>query len=119
MLSVGAHPGYSATNLQSVGPRMSGNRWMGRAMAMANRLFAQPASRGALPTLYAATAPTVQGGDYYGPGGFMHARGNPVKVQPPKQALDEGDARRLWQVSEQLTGVHYEQLETAPANNPG
>jgi len=113
IISAGAHPGYSATNLQGVGPRMGGKRWMGIAMALANRVFAQPASQGALPELYAATAPTVHGGDYYGPARLMHSRGNPVKVQPPKQALDEDDARRLWQLSEQLTGVRYEQLEVA------
>ncbi|HWE63970.1 MAG TPA: oxidoreductase, partial [Chloroflexota bacterium] len=57
LVSVGAHPGYAATNLQGTGPRMGGRRGMGIVMALANRLFAQPASRGALPELYAATAP--------------------------------------------------------------
>ncbi len=116
LVSVGAHPGYAATNLQGAGPRMTGNRWMGAAMALANRLFAQSAGRGALPELYAATASEVRGGDYYGPDRFMHSRGYPVKVALPKQALDEEAARRLWSLSEQLTGVRFVPLDAGAAN---
>jgi NAD(P)-dependent dehydrogenase (short-subunit alcohol dehydrogenase family) len=115
LISVGAHPGYAATNLQSAGPRMSGRRWTGLLLAIGNRLFAQSAKQGALPELYAATAPAVGGGDYYGPDRFRHTRGSPVKVPLPKQAMDAHSARRLWQVSEQLTGVHYEPLADAAA----
>jgi NAD(P)-dependent dehydrogenase (short-subunit alcohol dehydrogenase family) len=115
LVSVGAHPGYAATNLQGTGPRMGGRRGMGIVMALANRLFAQPASRGALPELYAATAPAVHGGEYYGPDRFMHNRGYPVRVPLPRQALDEDAARRLWEISAQLTGVHYEQLDSTAA----
>jgi protochlorophyllide reductase len=89
---------------------MSGRRWTGLPLAVGNRLFAQSARQGALPELYAAAAPGVRGGDYYGPDGFRHTRGWPVKVPLPEQARDEESARRLWQVSEQLTGVHYEPL---------
>jgi hypothetical protein len=115
LISVAGHPGYAATNLQGVGPTMTGNTVLLKLMELANRLIAQPASLGALPELYAATAPNVRGGEYFGPDGFRHNRGYPIHVSPPKQALDEEAARRLWQVSEQLTGVHFDQLEAKAA----
>jgi hypothetical protein len=62
---------------------------------------------GALPTLYAATAPNVQGGDYYGPDGFLELRGHPTKVQSSGRSYDEVVAAKLWTVSEELTGVRY------------
>jgi hypothetical protein len=70
-------------------------------------VFAQSAERGALPQLYAATAPDVEGGQFYGPDGFQQARGSPTVVQPVGRARDEETARRLWEVSEKLTGVSY------------
>ncbi len=101
--SVLAHPGYSATNLQSTGPTGA----MKAVLAVGNRLFAQGADRGALPQLYAATAPEVQSGQFIGPDGFQEARGGPTVVQPVDRARDEQTARRLWEVSEELTGVSY------------
>src|SRR4051812_21449598 len=101
--SVFAHPGYSATNLQSTGPT-------GIAKAMmkiSNRLIAQSAERGALPTLYAATAPGVEGGEYYGPDGPGEFRGYPKRSKAIPTAYDETIASRLWEVSEELTGVRY------------
>jgi hypothetical protein len=62
---------------------------------------------GALPTLYAATAPDVRGGDYYGPGGFMEMVGSPKKVSSNARSHDEAVAARLWAVSEEMTGVTY------------
>ena len=62
---------------------------------------------GALPTLYAATAPDVQGGDYYGPDGFQELRGSPTKVKVIAEGRDPAVGRRLWEVSEELTGVEY------------
>jgi hypothetical protein len=62
---------------------------------------------GALPLLYAATAPDVRGGDYIGPGGFMAYRGHPVKVQSNAASHDQAAAARLWALSEELTDVHY------------
>ena len=113
LLSVAAHPGYAATNLQSAGPRMTGNRVMGLLMHVANRVVAQSAAQGARPILYAATAPDVQGGDYYGPDGFREMRGYPTQVGTSPAAQDQATAARLWQVSEELTGVHYAALDTA------
>jgi NAD(P)-dependent dehydrogenase (short-subunit alcohol dehydrogenase family) len=103
VLSVFAHPGYSATNLQSSGPTGLAKA----VMRISNRLVAQSAERGALPTLYAATAPGVEGGDYYGPDGRGEFRGFPEKVRAIPDAYDAAIGSRLWQESEELTGVRY------------
>lgn len=83
-------------------------------MSLSNLVFAQSAQKGALRTLYAVTAPGVKGGEYYGPGGFLGMRGYPEKVQSSERSDDSEVAERLWEVSEQLTGVHIE-LEEAKA----
>ena len=106
-ISVAAHPGYAATNLQSVGPQMEGSRIQGAAMSFMNIVVAQSAEMGSLPTVYAAASPDVRGGDYIGPGGLMGQRGWPKKVQSNGRSHDEVDATRLWAVSEELTGVTY------------
>ena len=111
-LSVAAHPGYAATNLQFAGPEMAGSGWQKRAMALSNRLFAQNAAMGAWPILYAAVAPNVRGGDYFGPGNFMGMRGYPARVRSSEMSYNAALAQRLWSVSEALTGVHYEVLVT-------
>lgn len=104
-ISVGAHPGYAATNLQ---PNSAGqNRFMKMIMSTMNMIFAQSAEMGALPQLYAATAPDVKGGEYYGPTGMMEMRGHPGPVEMNKKARDKEVAERLWKVSEELTGVEY------------
>jgi NAD(P)-dependent dehydrogenase (short-subunit alcohol dehydrogenase family) len=97
MVAVAAHPGWSETNLQ----RHAG------LFDFMNRFVAQEAAMGALPTLYAATAPDVRGGDYYGPDGFMERAGHPKKVSSNGRSHDEAVAERLWRVSEDLTGVTY------------
>jgi NAD(P)-dependent dehydrogenase (short-subunit alcohol dehydrogenase family) len=111
MISVAAHPGYSATNLQMSGPPLQERI----VMRLANRLFAQSAEMGALPMIYAATYPDLPGGSYVGPDGPREARGYPALVQPSERAKDAATAKRLWEVSEKLTGVKYAQLEPAPA----
>lgn len=103
VISVFAHPGYSATNLQSSGPTGAAKA----VMAITNRVLAQSPERGALPTLYAATAPGVEGGDYYGPDGFGEMRGFPKRVEAISNARDPEVGSRLWQASEELTGVRY------------
>lgn len=103
--SMAAHPGYAATNLQAAGTDRFYERWF---MAIGNRLFAQSAEMGALPTLYAATFPDLPGGTYVGPGGRSEQRGYPKVVSAAGKAYDEQAWRRLWEVSETLTGVHYE-----------
>ncbi len=106
-ISVAAHPGYAATNLQGVGPQMDGSRISERVMAAANRLLAQSAAMGALPQIYAATAPDVRGGDYFGPDGLMGQRGFPRKVRSSSRSYDQAAAARLWRESEKLTGVRF------------
>jgi NAD(P)-dependent dehydrogenase (short-subunit alcohol dehydrogenase family) len=104
LISVAAHPGYAATNLQLSGPPLRERL----AMRVSNRLFAQSAEMGALPLLYAATAPDLEGGSYVGPDGRGEMRGHPTLVQASTRAHDEEAARRLWGASEQLTGVRYD-----------
>lgn len=100
-----AHPGYSNTNLQSVGPQIRQRIWEERATAFMNSIVAQSASRGALPMLCAATFPELYGATYVGPDGFMEMRGFPKAVRARSIAYDQELAANLWQVSEELTGV--------------
>jgi NAD(P)-dependent dehydrogenase (short-subunit alcohol dehydrogenase family) len=100
LLSVAAHPGFAATNLGH-----SGNPLLVIGVRLGQALIAQSAAMGALPTLYAATAPDVKGGEYFGPDGRGEMRGYPTRVQASKAAQDPGAAQRLWAVSEKLTGV--------------
>lgn len=109
-ISVACHPGYAATNLQFAGPRMDGSWLMENVMTLGNRLLSQSAAMGALPTLYAATAEEVRGGDYVGPDGFFETTGHPKKTTSSARARDVEAARRLWEVSERLTGVVYRAL---------
>lgn len=109
LTSVAAHPGYASTNLQQAGPRMDGSRFQERLYGAANTIVAQSSANGALPSLYAATAPGVEGGACYGPRGLFQQRGLPRKVMTPPRAGDAEAARRLWEISEELTGVGYRQ----------
>ncbi|MEP6847860.1 MAG: oxidoreductase [Acidobacteriota bacterium] len=93
-----AHPGYTATELQRTMP----------LAVLANALFAQDISMGALPTLRAAYDIDSKGGDYYGPNGFMEMRGSPVKVDSNELSKDKVIAEKLWQVSEDLTGAKFD-----------
>jgi NAD(P)-dependent dehydrogenase (short-subunit alcohol dehydrogenase family) len=107
LLSVAAHPGYAATNLQYQANNITGlpiDKLVNWAL---NTTIAQSDAMGALPTLYAATE-DVPGGAYAGPSGPGEFRGHPTLVAPNGRARDEDDARRLWEVSEELTGVHYD-----------
>jgi NAD(P)-dependent dehydrogenase (short-subunit alcohol dehydrogenase family) len=102
VLATAAHPGYAATNLQSHSQRRS----LDLLMAISNRLFAQDENGGALPTLYAAVA-DIPGNGFAGPEGFMEQRGAPKLVGRSAAAQDMDVARRLWDVSEELTGVRF------------
>ncbi|MEF8786918.1 MAG: oxidoreductase [Haloarculaceae archaeon] len=105
--SVACHPGYADTNLQYRGPEASGSTIKYAMMKALNTVAAQPAAQGALPLLYAATAPDVAGGEYYGPGGLMNMRGAPERQESNSASRDEKTAEQLWEVSEELTGVDY------------
>ena len=107
VVSAVCHPGYADTNLQRRGPEMAGSRLRLLGMKAANAVFGQSAEQGALPLLYAATSPDIEGGEYVGPGGLLGMRGSPELQESAEQARDEASARRLWEVSEELTGVEY------------
>ena len=99
--SLAAHPGYAATNLQSAGPPLFDRL----VMVASTALIAQSDEMGALPSLYAATQPGLEGGTYIGPDSFREQRGHPTIVQPSGRARDAETARRLWEVSERLTAA--------------
>ena len=101
IVSASAHPGWAATHLQS------GEGVAKRISALGNRFFAQSDAMGALPQLYAATMPDVHSGEYFGPDGMFERAGHPTRVGMTAAARDDADAARLWDVSEQLTGVTY------------
>ena len=109
--AMAAHPGYAATNLASVAPDMKGTRAEGlerRLMDWGARTIAQPAEWGALPTLYAATVVDLPGNSFIGPDGLAAQTGYPHVAKRNKKAQNTADARRLWSVSEALTGVTYD-----------
>ena len=110
VLSVACHPGYAATNLQAVGPQMTNSTLEKAFMSIGNAVLAQSAAAGALPTLYAATAPDVRGGDYIGPGGPFKMIGAPVKQKSNRASHDTQAASKLWETSVTLTGVDFELL---------
>lgn len=105
-MSIVVHPGVSNTNLFAAGPGSGGGPQAFLA-PLVIRLIAQSDAQGALPTLYGATSPEAQSGYFYGPDGFRQMRGYPVEVRAEQQAYDESLAAKLWQVSEQLTGVRF------------
>lgn len=108
LVSVAAHPGYADTHLQAVGPEQSGNKLMLVGAGALNQLVAQSDVMGALPQLYAATMPDVIGSEYFGPNRRLETRGFPHRVGTTDAARDPEAARRLWEASEELTGVAYQ-----------
>jgi NAD(P)-dependent dehydrogenase (short-subunit alcohol dehydrogenase family) len=119
VLSVACHPGYAATNLQAVGPQMTNSTLEKAFMSIGNAVLAQSAAAGALPTLYAATAPDVRGGDYIGPGGPFKMIGAPVKQKSNRASHDAQAASKLWDTSVKLTGVDFEVLRPATPRATG
>jgi NAD(P)-dependent dehydrogenase (short-subunit alcohol dehydrogenase family) len=107
LVSVAAHPGLAATNLVKPG---AGNRLKATVMSAGVRIMGQSEAQGALPQLYAATAPDVQGGEYFGPNGIAENRGYPKRVDSTSASKDPAAAARLWSRSEDLTGVRYDAL---------
>lgn len=97
-LAVAAHPGWTETNLQE----------HAKAVKFLNRFLAQEPLMGALPTLYAATQSDVNGAEYYGPSGFMEMNGPPKRVKSNRRSHDQNVAERLWNISEDLTGVRFQ-----------
>jgi NAD(P)-dependent dehydrogenase (short-subunit alcohol dehydrogenase family) len=101
VLSIAAHPGYAATGLQAHTESIQD-----QIMGVFNHVIAQSAAMGALPTLYAATE-DVPGAAYVGPDGLLEQRGHPHLVDMSGAAKNQRDAQRLWDVSEELTGVTF------------
>lgn len=106
-LATASHPGWTGTNLQA----------HSNTFRLLSPFFAQKPPMGALPSLYAATAPDVQANDYYGPGGWQEMRGYPKQVSSSQQAKDPQLAKRLWEVSEDLIGFKYELNEVVLPRN--
>jgi NAD(P)-dependent dehydrogenase (short-subunit alcohol dehydrogenase family) len=102
-IAVAAHPGSAHTNLASQAP----NPVVARFYDLLRDKTTQPAAEGALPQLRAATAPDVTGGDFWGPAGWLELHGAPARAGKSRAARDEAAARRLWAISEQLTGVTW------------
>lgn len=101
-ISIGCHPGISATNLFKFG-KSDAPGWLKTLM----HRFLQPPEMGALPTVYAATDPNLKGGEYIGPDGKGQRKGYPAIDTPHASANDQAVSARLWEVSEQLTGVTF------------
>ncbi len=93
-----AHPGWTGTNLQRHAPMLN----------FLNRFVSQKPPMGALPTLYAVISDEMAGGEYAGPSGFMEMRGYPKKVKSSAASRDRDIARKLWNVSEELTGIRFD-----------
>jgi NAD(P)-dependent dehydrogenase (short-subunit alcohol dehydrogenase family) len=106
LTSIPVHPGISRTGLLYNTPGGAGG--VRRAMRAMLWFLFQPVPQGALPSLFAATAPQAEGGVYYGPDGRAELSGFPAEARIPAPAMDEAACRRLWEVSEALTGVHFE-----------
>jgi NAD(P)-dependent dehydrogenase (short-subunit alcohol dehydrogenase family) len=108
LISLPVHPGVSQTSIVDNGP--GGGDFKTKFIFTYARFLTQPDAAGALPTLYAATSPEAHSGDYIGPDGFMELKGSPKVVKPRANGLDTAVAERLWNVSEDLTGVVYPPL---------
>lgn len=106
LTSMAAHPGISRTGLLYNTP--GGPSGLRRTMRGLLWFMFQPVPQGALPTLFAATAPEAEGGAYYGPDGMAELNGFPTEARVPRPATNEADCTRLWAVSEELTGVRFE-----------
>jgi NAD(P)-dependent dehydrogenase (short-subunit alcohol dehydrogenase family) len=106
--SLGAHPGYAATELQEKGPKLEGSSLMAAAMRLGNRLFAQSAEAGALPQLRALTDSNAQNAEYYGPAGLAHMIGGAAVERPAGRALKRDDAERLWEASERRAKLRFD-----------
>ncbi|HTZ15261.1 MAG TPA: SDR family oxidoreductase [Mycobacterium sp.] len=114
IVSNAAHPGLTKTNLQRSGPSRGRAKpsTMERLYTLSWRLTPflwQEIDEGILPALYAATSPQAEGGAFYGPHGIYEAAGGGVtEAKVPARARDDADCRRLWEISERLTGVNYQ-----------
>ncbi len=111
LLSLAVHPGVSRTNIGAARKAMGNynviDHVVSGVLAMVMKVFGQSAEEGGLPTMYAATMASVEPGGFYGPDGFGEMKGAPAPARAHRAALNPDDARRLWEASERLTGVHF------------
>jgi NAD(P)-dependent dehydrogenase (short-subunit alcohol dehydrogenase family) len=107
LVSTAAHPGWAVTDIITNGPGRGGAGIKEYVMQGAFQVFGQSATEGARPIIYAATSPDAKPGGYYGPSGFQEIKGAPSPARIMPQAQDTDAAKRLWQVSEKLTGVEF------------
>ena len=105
--AVAAHPGFVATNLQGVASQMRGNNLEFHITEFVTQRISQNVNIGALPILFAATAPGLPNDSYVGPADKWQTRGYPTLVDRDESAKDALQARRLWDWSEEITGVSY------------
>ena len=106
-IPIAVHPGYADTNLQAVASQMRGAKVEEQITMKINKIFAQPSSQGALPTLAACVYPDLIGASFIGPNGFMQMRGTPRLTRAKALAYDQTLAKNLWQVSQELTKVSW------------
>jgi NAD(P)-dependent dehydrogenase (short-subunit alcohol dehydrogenase family) len=109
LTSVAAHPGLARTDLVANGPALGANVFVRTGIPIMVRLLGHSAAAGALPTLMAATMPGVTGGEYFGPQGWMELKGPPGPGKAEPRALDASVAAKLWESSERLTGVAFDE----------
>jgi len=107
VISIACHPGISRTNLVASGP---GSDFKTNLLFGPLRFLTSPDTEGAEPTLYAAANPDAHSGEYIGPDGFLEFRGHPKVVRARRKAYDPDVAKKLWTVSEQLTGITFRRL---------
>jgi hypothetical protein len=105
LLSSATHPGYARTDVFANGP--GGRSLLTRMSRLVGKIISQSAAEAALPALFAAASEDVRPGGFYGPGGLLELAGPAAQVRISSRALDETVAGKLWEVSEQLTGVKW------------
>ena len=120
--SIAAHPGFARTNIikdarKSMGRCHIMDYVASLTLSSAMSLLGQPAHAGALSILFAATAPNAKGGGYYGPDSLGGMRGAPTAAKIHRPALCPENARKLWEISERLTGVQFSALATPASGN--
>jgi NAD(P)-dependent dehydrogenase (short-subunit alcohol dehydrogenase family) len=106
-IAVSAHPGWTSTNLQLIGPQMAKSKIEYFGAKIANKVFAQDVEMGALPQIFASIDSNIKNGEFYGPNGLFNMRGFPIKVKSMKKARNYVSAEKLWSISENLTKVKY------------
>lgn len=106
-IPIAVHPGYADTNLQAVASQLRGAKLEEQITMKINKIFAQPSSQGALPTLAACVYPDLIGASFIGPNGFLEMRGAPKLTRAKALAYDQTLAKNLWQVSQELTKVSW------------